>query len=166
LGGTARVFSTKTEAVREAISSFTDPSGNGPIYFGPVEYIDHSKDLIQQENTLAAAFAIQLRYQDENEVRILIHSFGANAVKYLVGAQGPFGPLVTAETPEESGSGEREFPGGQDDAEAIVIGIDRNRFIDEIVLGPNLDTAERGKITDQIHHYGLSSKVRSAIEKP
>lgn len=162
--GKGLAISTKAEAVREAISPFTNPSGNGPIYFGAVEYIDHGKDLIQQENTLAAAFAIQLRYRDENEARVLIHSYGANAVAHLVGRQGPLGPLVSHETPDQSKSGEREFTGGQDNGEAIVIGIDPNRFIQEIVLGPSLDAIECSKIVERIHSHGLASKVRSPID--
>lgn len=155
---------TTPEAVREAISPYTDTAGEGPIYFGSIEYIDHGKRLIQQENTLAASFALQLRYRDENEARALIHSYGSGAAKFLVGRSGPFGPLVTFEMSAQSKSRQHEFQGGYANGEAIVLGIDPHRFIEEIVLGPDLDSAEHKAITERVRSYGLASKIRSSCQ--
>jgi hypothetical protein len=159
-GGKGVAIRTSTEAVEVAISPFTDPHGGGPIYFGRASYIDHGKDSIDEGNTLAAAFAKQKVYVHENEARVLIHSYGENAVKYLLGRAGPCGPLVSHVAPGRGESNEDEFTGGQANGEAILLGIAPMRFLQEIVLGPGLDARKRAEIVDRINDHGLGSKIR------
>jgi hypothetical protein len=157
--GNGIAICTTPEEISAATDAITSKDGNGPVYFGSVDYIDHSTHQIPEGNTLYAAFAIKSGYSAENEARVLIHSYGANAVKYLLYTAGLYGPLVMHLSSAQSSSGEREFSGGHQDGKAIVIKINKQQFIHKIVFGKSVNPEDRNRVTKLIAKYGLESKI-------
>jgi hypothetical protein len=158
--GNGIAICTMPDLVSSAIAGITSSDNTGPAYFGSVDYIDHDRGLIPEGNTLEAAFIIRSEYSAENEARVLIHSYGPNAVQYLLNTSGPYGPLVSHHPGSQSSSGEREFDGGHLDGKAIVVHIDKEQFIYAILFGPNVNEIDRTRITNLIGSYGLASKIR------
>lgn len=157
--GNGVAIGTTPEEVSIAIAAIT--SSSGPAYFGSVRYIDHYTDTIPEGNTLEAAFVVRHDYCAENEARVLVHSYGQNAVRYLLNNSGPHGPLISPVPPNQSSSGEREFVGGHSDGRAIVIRIERERFIRKIVFGSRVSVADRNRVTNLISDHGLASRILS-----
>jgi hypothetical protein len=105
----------------------------GAGHFGRIRYIDHNRDLIRTWNILRAHFVVRSDFQEENEARLLLHTFGRFGGQ-LVAYSGPRGPLVrirrTRTTPPR-----HEFVGGYKRGTSVLLEIKPKEFIEEIVLG-------------------------------
>lgn len=106
---------------------------------------------------IEAAFVVQSDYAPECEARVLIHTFGKGA-EFLVNATGPFGQLVTRPLGDDTKEG--GLVGGQAEGTAIVVPIKPQEFIREILLGPRIPDAERGRLIEVITQHGLAEKIR------
>jgi len=118
-----------------------------PVYFGSVEYIDYSFDLIPEAQTIAAAYAIKLGYEQyENEARLLAYCCGEAPLTKWRQTQGLYGQLIE----NKPGGRLSELQGAYNNGKAIVIKIDPIKLIEEIHIGPNVSPANRKKVLDKV----------------
>lgn len=159
LNGRGVAIRTTPEAMWSALRPVSGP--DGPVYFGAIEYIDHDTSTIQPENVIAAALAVDKKYQQEMEARVLIHTEGGAAAERLLDYEGPYGALITR-NPNAGQPGEPTFVGGarESDGKAIVISIEPQEFIHEIILGPGLSEETRRALLAMIRNHGMASKLR------
>ncbi len=132
----------------------------GPVYFGQIRYIDHSHETIPEGNTLEAGFVVKKKYEQQKEARVLIHTYGASAHKYLYGKKGPFGDLIQMQKPSCSISGKHEFIGGHKGGKAIVLKIEPMSFIEAIVIHPSASDETKQQIIDLLNCAGLMEKLQ------
>lgn len=85
---------------------------DGPAYLGQIRYINHEIDQIPEAQTLEAFFVVQEDFRFQNEARLLIYSYGSNAVSKLTATSSIWGtPLVRAVPKEQSETKVTEFVG-------------------------------------------------------
>ena len=149
---------TTGQALWNALSQIS--GNNGPVYLGAVHYIDHFSDTISEENVIEAAFVVRSEFCQEEEARVLIHTYGTAAYDNLYGKRGLFGDLVNTVSPTDSESGMREFTGGHDSGRAIVVAINPADLIQEIVIDQRVSDAERRIILDLVRQYQLADRIR------
>src|ERR1043166_6700236 len=143
--------------IASAIDQFT--TAEGPIYFHPVQYIDHLNDTVKEGNFIFPAYAVQTAYSYEREARILIHTAGTIAYKVLYGRKGPLGSLISYVLPDQSYSGKIEYVGGTSNGTAIVLPVDPRRLITRIVRGPNTSDKVWGRIHNMAEAAGISDRA-------
>lgn len=151
-------ITTTVQRIRSQIPNVA--TGQGPIYMGQVEYIDHCKDVIPDGNLIYPAYAVQTKWKSEKEMRLLIHTCGTAASDNLYGESGPFGPLVEGVLANKSFSGKTELVGGHNGGTAIVLPVDPAGLIEHIVRGPGLKDSAWKEIVGMAKKAGVEDRVR------
>jgi hypothetical protein len=149
---------------------------DGPVYLGRVRYINHEVDLIPEAQTLEACFVVKEEFRYQNEVRLLIHSYGHNAATILASTKSFWGEaLVRRVEKEQSETAVTEFVGfvpenapgkaREHDGQAIVLPVDPSQVVQEVLLGWRLDSTEVQKVYSVLQEARMEHLMRQ-IEKP
>jgi hypothetical protein len=128
----------------------------GAAHFGGIKYIDHRRALIRTKNILRAQFVVRLKYKEEKEARLLLHTYGPFG-STLVAYQGPRGLLVRARRTKTTPP-RREFVGGYKRGKAVVVGIEPKAFIKEIVVGKRVVDSIFQTVSQRAAALGISCR--------
>lgn len=140
---------------------------DGPGYLSEITYIDHTCDVIPEAQTLEACFVVQDNYAAENEARILVSAHGTAAFDRLRLLENMWGTPLVEELRVDSRmalKGSIPSQAGKihdKDGQAMVPRISFNKLVDEIVVGYNMDPAEKEKLESMLCAGGFRGKLRS-----
>jgi hypothetical protein len=126
----------------------------GAGHIGAITYKNHDKTENTLRNILDAHFVVRHEFEEEAEVRFLIHTFGPHGQR-LCGQKGPKGQLLKwrlrRTTPPI-----HECVGGYRRGTAILLRVDAKQLVDEVVVGKLASPA----LVEKIERRALNAGIR------